>query len=126
MLGVWQAAMLALFLRKNLIDQACADMLTSWQHSGFSIESETRLFTKVDREILGQYVVRGATCAEKIQYDPDADMMILSASPKGYYRGRTETFRGLEFADQLVAHLPPRRVQHVRRYGAYSVKVRNQ
>jgi hypothetical protein len=29
---VWQAVMLALFLRKNLIDQAGANMLTSWQH----------------------------------------------------------------------------------------------
>lgn len=30
----------------KVIDQARADMLTSWQHSGFSIESETRLFIK--------------------------------------------------------------------------------
>jgi len=36
MLRVWQKAMLALFSRKKLIDQARADMLTSWQHSGFS------------------------------------------------------------------------------------------
>jgi hypothetical protein len=126
MLKVWQAAMLALFLRKNLIDQARADMLTSWQHSGFSIESDTRLFSKADREALGQYVVRGATCAEKIQYDPDADTVTWTASPKGFYKGRTETFKGFEFVDQLIAHLPPRRVQLVRRYGAYSGKVRNQ
>jgi hypothetical protein len=45
--------MLALFLRKDLIDQARADMLTSWQHSGFSIESDTMLFSKADREALG-------------------------------------------------------------------------
>ena len=45
MLRVWQAAMLALFLRKRLIDLARADMLTSWPHSEFSIESEMMLFT---------------------------------------------------------------------------------
>ena len=118
--------MLSLFLRKKLIDQARADMLTSWQHSGFSIVSETRLFSKAARETLSQYVVRGATCAEKIHYDPDNDTVTWSASPKGYYKGRTETFKGFEFVDQLVAHLPPRRVQLVRRYGAYSGKVRNQ
>ena len=37
MLRVWQAAMLALFLRKKLIDQNRTEMLTSWQHSGFSV-----------------------------------------------------------------------------------------
>ncbi len=49
MLRVRQAAMLALSLRKKLIDQARYGMLRSWQHSGFSIESETRLFSKADR-----------------------------------------------------------------------------
>lgn len=65
MLRVWQQAMLPLFLRKKLIDQTRADMLRSWQHSCFSIESDTTLFSKTDREALGQFVVRGATCAEK-------------------------------------------------------------
>ena len=60
--------MLALILRKKLINQTRADMLTSWQHPGFSIESETRLFSKVDREALGQYVVRGAT-SEYVKID---------------------------------------------------------
>lgn len=126
MLRVWQAAMLALFLQKNLIDQARVNMLKDWKHSGFSIESDTRLFSKADREALGQYVVRGATCAEKIHYDETSDTVVWTASPKGFYKGRIETFKGFEFVDQLVAHLPPLRVQLVRRYGAYSGKVRNQ
>jgi len=63
LLKVRQTAMLSLFLRKKLIDQARVDMLMSWRHSGFSIESETRLFSKADREALGEYVVRGATKA---------------------------------------------------------------
>jgi hypothetical protein len=101
-------------------------MLKSWQHSGFSIESETRLFSKADREALGQYVVRSATSSEKIHYDPDTDTVVWMAAPKGYYKGKVESFTGFEFVDQLVAHLPPRRVQLVRRYGVYSGKVRNQ
>ena len=51
-------------------------MLKDWKHSGFSIESETRLFNKADREALGQHVVRGAPCAEKSQYDPASDTII--------------------------------------------------
>jgi len=86
MLKVWQASILALFLRKELIDQARVNMLKDWEHSGFSIESETRLFSKADREALGQYVVRGATCAEKIHYDPASDTVIWTAAPKGFYQ----------------------------------------
>jgi len=126
MLKVWQAAILSLFLRNKLIDQKRMNMLKSWKHSGFSIESETRLFSKADREALGQYVVRGATCAEKINYDPDTDTVTWTASSKGFYKGRSETFKGFEFVDQLVAHLPPRRAQLVRRYGVYAGKVRMQ
>jgi hypothetical protein len=126
LLKVWQAAILALLQRKELIDQARVNMLNSWKHSGFSIESETRLFSKADREALGQYVVRGATCAEKIQYDPASDTVIWTAAPKRFYRGRTETFKGFEFVDQLVAHLPPRRVQLVCRYRVNAGKVRKQ
>jgi hypothetical protein len=126
MLKVWQASILALFLRKELIDQARVNMLKDWKHSGFSIESETRLFNKADREALGQYVVRGATCAEKIQYDPASDTVIWRAASKGFHKGKTEIFKGFEFVDQLVAHLPPRRVQLVRRYGVYAGKVRKQ
>ncbi len=101
-------------------------MLKDWKHSGFSIESETRLFSKTVREALVQYVVRGATCAEKIQYDPASDTVIWTAAPKSFYKGKTATFKCFEFVDQLVAHLPPRGVQLVCRYGAYAGKVRKQ
>ena len=126
MLKVWQAASLALFVRKELIDQARVNMLKDWKHSVFSIESETRLFSKADREALGQYIVRGATCADKIHYDPACDTVIWTAPPKGFYKGKSETFKGFEFVDQLVVHVPPRRVQLVRRYGVYAGKVRKQ
>ncbi|MCG7853799.1 MAG: transposase [Methanosarcinaceae archaeon] len=126
MLKFWQSAILSLFFRKKLIDQERVKMLLDWKHSGFSIESETRLFSKADREALGQYVVRGATCAEKIQYDPESDTVVWAASPKGFYKSKSETFKGYEFVDQLLAHLSPRRVQPVRRYGVYVGKVRKQ
>jgi hypothetical protein len=126
MLKVWQTAILLLFLRNKLIDQDRVNMLKSWKHSGFSIESETRLISKADRQALGQYVVRGATCAEKIKYNPNKDTVTWTASSKGFYKGRSEIFKGFEFVDQLVAHLPPRRAQLVRRYGVYAGKVRTQ
>ena len=82
-------------------------MLKSWKHSGFSIESGTRLFSKADREAAGQYVVRSATSAEKIHYDPATDTVVWTAAPKGFHKGKAQTFKGHEFVDQLGAHLPP-------------------
>jgi len=55
-----------------------------------------------------------------------SDTVIWIATPKGFYKGKSETFKGFEFVNQLVAHLPPRRVQLVRRYGVYAGKVRKQ
>lgn len=121
-----QAAILSLFLRKELIDQARGNMSKDGKHSGFSIESKTRLFNKADQEALGHSVVRGSTCAEKIHYNPSSDTAIWTAAPKGFYRGKSETFKDFEFVDQLLAHLPLRRVQLVSRYGVYAGKVRKQ
>ena len=103
LLKVWRAAMLALFLEKSYIDQAKATMICSWCNSGFSVESETRLFTKADKEALGQYVVRGAVSLEKIQYNYDTDTVNWKATEKGFYKGKVETFRGFEFMDQLAS-----------------------
>lgn len=111
MFWFWKAGLQSTTFSYILIDQTRVNMLKDWKHSGFSIESDTRLFSKADREALGQYVVRGATCAEKIQYNSASDTVTWTAAPKGFYKGKSETFKGFGFIDQLAAHLPPQRVQ---------------
>ena len=64
---------------------------------------------KADREALGQYVVRGATSAEKISYYEACDTVVWTASTKGYFKGKTENFKGFEFVDQQTAGLRPGR-----------------
>lgn len=68
-----------------------------------------RLFTKVARETLGQYVVRGAVNMDNVSYDASSDTVSWQTSEKGF-----------EFINQLATHLPPRRIQLVRRYGIYA------
>jgi hypothetical protein len=122
---VWQAALLSILLTHEKINQDRINMLNSWKHSGFSIVSSTRILGEPDREALGQYIVRGATSTEKISYDSKTDTVTWTASFKGFYKGKKEYFRSFEFMDQLMAHLPPRRVQLVRRYGVYAGRVRS-
>jgi hypothetical protein len=84
--------MLVLFLKKSYIDQAKATMIRSRVNSCFSVESETRLFTKADREALGQYVIRGVVSLEKASYDVSADIVSWKVSEKSFYKGKVETF----------------------------------
>ena len=132
LLKLWQESILALFgLNRRvqpstkLIEQDRALMIRSWVHSGFSVESETRMLDKPTKEALGQYAVRGAVSEQRISYDSAADVVTWSARANGFFDGKVETFKGFEFVDQLVAHLPPRRAQLVRRYGIYSSRVRS-
>jgi hypothetical protein len=46
---------------------------------------------------LGQYVVRAATRAEKIHYDPASDIVIWIAAPQGFYKEKSETLKGFEW-----------------------------
>jgi len=38
-------------------------------------------------------------------YDSVKDIVTWTTSPKGFYKDTTETFKGLEFVDHLVAHV---------------------
>jgi hypothetical protein len=99
---VWQACSAFLLLTHEKINQDRINMLNSWKHSGFSIVSSTRILGESDREALGQYIVRGATSAEKISYDCKNRYCHLDCIPKGFYKGKKEYFRSFEFMDQLM------------------------
>jgi hypothetical protein len=43
-------------------------------------------------------------------FDPFSDTVTWKDAPKGFYKGKSETFKSFESVDQLIAHLPPRRV----------------
>jgi hypothetical protein len=83
------------------------------------------MLDKGTKEALGQYAVRGAVSEQRISYDSAADVVTWSARANGFFDGKVETFKGFEFVDQLVTHLPPRRAQLVRRYGIYSSRIRS-
>jgi hypothetical protein len=103
---VWQDAVLSLLLTHEKINQDRVNMLNSWKHSGFSIDSSTRILGESDREALGlvaskarcsplhpgQYIVRGATCAEKISYDAKTDTVTWDCFPEGILQRQKRAF----------------------------------
>jgi hypothetical protein len=64
---IWRCRVVALFIEKGLLNPHFARTLLSWRHSGFSIDSATRIYDQDARRSLSQYIVRAAV--------PDDDRM---------------------------------------------------
>ena len=48
-------------------------------------------------------MILDAAFAEKIHYAEASDTIVLAAASKGYYKGKSETFKGFGFIDELLA-----------------------
>jgi hypothetical protein len=59
--------LIALFLDKSLLNPDFARKLLGWEHSGFSIESGTRIWDQDSREALCQYIVRTQISLQRIR-----------------------------------------------------------
>jgi hypothetical protein len=121
---IWRRRVVALFLSKGLLNPDFAGKLLNWRHSGFSIESGTRIYDQEARQALSQYIVRPPLSLEKIHWDQEQDTVTWKSSPSGYFRGREKHFSALDFIAQLTLHIPPRGRHLVRRYGLYSSRGR--
>ncbi|MBE3038667.1 MAG: transposase [Chloroflexi bacterium] len=121
---IWRRRAVALFLSKGLLNPDFASKLLSWRHSGFSIQSETRIYDQESRQALSQYIVRPPLSLEKIHWDEDQDTVTWKSCTSGYFKGREKHFSALDFIAQLTLHIPPRGRHLVRRYGLYSSRAR--
>jgi hypothetical protein len=121
---IWRRSVVALFLSKGLLNPDFARKLLSWRHSGFSIESGTRIYDQESRQALSQYIVRPPLSLEKVHWDEEQDTVTWKSCTSGYFRGREKHFSALDFIAQLTLHLPPRGRHLVRRYGLYSSRGR--
>ncbi|MGA2640459.1 MAG: ankyrin repeat domain-containing protein [Spirochaetia bacterium] len=105
---IWRHRVVALFLSKRLLNPDFARKLLSWKHSGFSIESGTRIYDQEARQALSHYIVRAPLSREKIHWDQDQDTVSWKPSTSGYFKGRERHFSCLDFIAQVTLHIPPR------------------
>ena len=84
---IWHRGVIALFLDKGLLNPDSARKILAWQHSGFSIESGTRILDQSTREALCQYLVRASISLKRIRWDEQRDTVTWSASPWGFFKG---------------------------------------
>ena len=121
---IWRMNVVAFFVERKLVNTEFAEKMLSWKHSGFSIESGTRIYTDKARESLSQYIVRAPVSLEKLSYDTQTDTLTWKAPSKGHFRGKEQYFSGLDFIARLTLHIPPKGRHLVRRYGVYSSRSR--
>jgi len=121
---LWRVKVVDFFRERGLVNTEFARNMFGWKHSGFSIESNTRIYNDKSRESLSQYIVRSPVSLEKLSYDIQTDTLTWKAPSKGHFRGKEQYFAGLDFIARLTLHIPPKGKHLVRRYGIYSSRNR--
>jgi hypothetical protein len=121
---LWRHKVVEFFTRCELINAGFAKSLLGWNHSGFSIDSGTRIYDEKARKSLSQYIVRAPVSLEKITWDSCTDTVTWKAPCTGPHKGKERYFSGLDFIAQLTLHIPQKGKHLVRRYGVYSSRCR--
>ena len=61
---------------------------------------------------------------KRIRYEPFKGKVLFRTKYSEYFGENTHLFDALEFLAELTQHIPPRRVQMIRRYGLYSSRTK--
>ena len=71
---------------EGVLNPDFARKLLGWEHSGFFIESWTRIWDQESREALYQYIVRAPLSLQRIRWDEQQDTVTWPSSPQGTSR----------------------------------------
>ena len=110
----------ALLVAHKLLDRRFARNMLSWRHSGFSIDNSVRILDRGVQRSLADYVSRPAISLNKIRYEPFKGRVLFHTTYSDYFKENVHLFDPLDFLAELTQHIPPARVQLIRRYGLYS------
>jgi hypothetical protein len=113
-----------LLVEKELLSEEFARNLLSWKNSGFSIDNSVRVTNAKTQESLAQYISRPPVSLKKIRYEPFKGRVLFHTTYSEYFGENTHLFDASDFLAELTQHVPPRRVQLIRRYGLYSSRTK--
>ena len=112
-------------LKREKITPERVELLRSWEHSGFNINSDRRIDAG-DREALEsllQYIERPPISLERLTYRPDGMVHYKGKFHPGLGRDH-QLLGGVEFLAMLVPHINLRYEVTIRTYGALSTTIR--
>jgi hypothetical protein len=124
MTELFRRRVIQLLVKENCINLGFARNLLSWKHSGFSIDNSVRILDKHSQESLTQYAARPAVSLKKVHYEPTKGRVFFHTHYSDYFKENMKMFDALDFIAELTQHIPPKRIQLIRRYGLYASRTR--
>ena len=124
MTEAFRRRVITLLVDKQLLSEVFGENLLSWRHSGFSIDNSVRANDVRTQESLAQYISRPPASLKKIRYEPFKGRVLFHTTYSDYFKENVHMFDALDFLADLTQHVPPRRVQLIRRYGLYASRTK--
>jgi hypothetical protein len=103
-----------------------------------AIDNSVRILDKHSQESLTQYVARPAVSLKKVHYEPTKGRVFFHTHYSDYFKENMKMFDAMDFIAELTPaawpssrhslrpgqHIPPKRIQLIRRYGLYASRTR--
>jgi hypothetical protein len=124
MVEVFRRRVIKLLVQRELLNDDFARNLLSWKHSGFSIDNSVRILDQSSQESLAEYIARPPISLGKIRYEPFKGRVLFHTTYSEYFKENLHMFDALDFLAQLTQHIPPKRLQLIRRYGLYASRTK--
>jgi hypothetical protein len=124
MTELFRRRVIKLLVQRELLNDDFARNLLSWKHSGFSIDNSVRILDEPAQESLAEYIARPPISLKKIRYEPFKGRVLFHTTYSEYFKENLHMFDALDFLAQLTQHIPPKRLQLIRRYGLYASRTK--
>jgi hypothetical protein len=125
---LFRDSVLEFLIKEGKVDQATADQICSWPHSGFGIDNGT-VIAKNDGaglERVAQYILRNPFSLTKMTYNEKTNTIIYRSKQDYHSKCNFKVFSAEDFIVAITQHIPAHGFQNVRYYGWYSNKARGQ
>jgi hypothetical protein len=119
---LFRLKVLTMLLGKKKITRELIRMLDGWRHSGFNVFAGERIQPREKKSLenLAAYLIRATFSQKRMDYSPE-QATVVYRSKDGKER---KTYDALEWLAAMACHVPERRKQTIRSYGAYANSVR--
>jgi len=124
MVEVFRRRVIKLLVQRGLLNDDFAGNLLSWKHPGFSIDNSVRILDESAQESLAEYIARPPISLKKIRYEPFKGKVLFHTKYSEYFKQNVHLFDALDFLAELTQHIPPKRLQLIRRYGLYASRTK--
>jgi hypothetical protein len=124
MVEVFRRRVIKLLVDRELLNENFARNLLSWKHSGFSTDNSVRILGESAQESLSEYIARPPISLKKIRYGPFKGRVLFHTTYSEYFKQNVHMFEALDFLAELTQHIPPKRLQLIRRYGLYASRTK--